>query len=75
MSHAYDLRIVEFQAATSGNISNPSRAMTPSMISLNDEYITISSRGVSYFSPENSRFVPLERWKKEAFYFNKLMKL
>ena len=50
MSHPYDLRIVEFQSPNSNSQGMDKATITKSMIPPSSEYITISSRGVSYFS-------------------------
>lgn len=68
MEHPYDLKIIEFDKNFEKKNENEQMVYP-------DEYITISSRGVTYFGKEQSRFVPLEEWKKEAGFFKKIIKL
>lgn len=68
MDNPYDLRIVEFD-------KNFEKKGDNNHVVYPDEYITISSRGVTYFAKENSRFMPLDEWKKEATFFRKIIKL
>ena len=58
MDHPYDLKIVEFDKNLEKKTDSDESIVYP------NEYITISSRGITYFGKEQSRFVPLEEWKK-----------
>lgn len=56
MEHPYDLKIIEFDKNfESSDSKNPDYS---------GEYITISKRGVTYFGKDQSRFVPLDEWKR-----------
>lgn len=68
MDHPYDLKIIQFD-------KNLERKSENDPIQYPSEYITISSRGVTYFSEDQSRFVSLQEWKREASYFKKIIKL
>ena len=67
MSHPYDLKIIEFDKNLD-KTSELDQTVYP------DEYITISRRGITYFGKDQSRFVTLEEWKREAEYFRKIIK-
>lgn len=73
MNHMYDLKIVEFEGGDTK--SQGLKGSPKNGAGYAEEYITISSRGITYFSKDSSRFVPLAEWKREAEYFGKLMKL
>lgn len=90
LSHPYDLRIVDYEATTTDDTKPLSSKGHVSSIKHRSEHnvfnrkpvlpsksecITISSRGITYFSKDESVFVTLEEWQREAELYQRLSQL
>ncbi len=65
--HPYDLHLVNFQELESNHLRSKGSSLK--------EFITISRKGITFFSKDESTFISLEEWTREAKLFNSLIKL
>jgi hypothetical protein len=81
MSHPYDLRIVDYEKkdrepATKSSSRSETFNRKPILSTVDKgECITISARGITYFTSDESVFVTLKEWQREAELYQKLVNL
>jgi dynein heavy chain len=67
----YDWQIVEFSQIQKANKRNKRRATKESA----NEYMTISSRGITHFLDDEATFVTLDDWEREYRLYKELKKI
>lgn len=81
MTHPYDLRIVDYEKkdrepATKSSSRSETFNRKPILSTVDKgECITISARGITYFTSEESVFVTLKEWQRESELYQKLVNL